>query len=104
MRKLLPMALAAAVCVLPLSAWAENAMDHAALAAQYEQEAKDARAQAEKHKAMKKRYDAIPVSKLGTPGNNMENHCKRLIADYEDAAADAEAMAKAHRELAAAHQ
>jgi hypothetical protein len=95
------MFVAGAIFLAPLAAWSEDAMDHAALAAQYEQEAKDARAQVEKHKAMKKRYDAIPVSKLGTPGGTMENHCKRLIADYEAAAADADEMAKAHRELAA---
>jgi len=102
MRKLLPMILAGAVVMAPFAAWTEEAMDHAALAAQYEQEAKDARAQAEKHKAMKKRYDAIPPAKLGSTGGTMENHCKRLIADYENAAADADAMAKAQRELAAA--
>jgi hypothetical protein len=100
MRKLLPMVLTGAILVLPLATWADD-LDHAALAAQYEQEAKDARALAEKHKAMKKRYDAIPVSKLGTPGNSMEQHCTRLIADYEEAATDAEAMAKAHRDAAA---
>jgi hypothetical protein len=97
------MALAAVVLALPQASLAEDPMDHAALAAQYEQEAKDARAQAEKHKAMKKRYDAIPASKLGTPGNSMENHCQHLIAEYEDAASDAEALAKLHREAAAAH-
>ena len=85
--------------------WAEEAMDHAALAAQYEQEAKDARAKVQFHKDMEKRYDAVKVTnpKSGLPSlNAMKNHCGRLISEYAEVASDADALAKEHREAAAA--
>ena len=87
------------------AAWAEEAMDHAALAAQYEQEAKDARAKVALHENMEKQYDRIKVSnpKSGLPNlNAMKNHCGRLVAEYTNVATDAEALAKEHREAAAA--
>ena len=85
--------------------WAEEVMDHAALAAQYEQEAKDARAKVDFHKDMEKQYDRIKVSnpKSGLPDlNSMKNHCGRLIKEYTDVATDADALAKEHRAAAAA--
>jgi hypothetical protein len=97
------MALVAAILMVPFAVQADEAMDHAALAAQYEQEAKDARAKAEAHKAMEKRYAAVQVSKTGQWIPGMQNHCRRLIAEYEDAADDAEELAKLHREAAAKH-
>ena len=81
-------------------------MDHAALAAQYEQEAKDARAKVQLHKDMEKRYGAIKVTnpKSGLPNlNTMKSHCRRLISEYTEVANDAEALAKEHRAAAAAH-
>jgi hypothetical protein len=100
------MILAGAVFVAPLAAWAESDMDHAALAAQYEQEAKDARAKVQFHKDMEKRYEGVKVTnpKTGLPNlNTMRNHCGRLISEYTEVANDADAMAKEHRAAAAAH-
>jgi hypothetical protein len=88
-----------------LAARAAEAMDHAAIAAQYEQEAKDARAKVDFHKNMEKQYDAIKVSnpKSGLPNlNTMKNHCGRLINEYTEVANDADALAKEHRAAAAA--
>jgi hypothetical protein len=85
--------------------WAEGAMDHAALAAQYEQEAKDARAKAQTHKDMEKQYGDVKVSnpKSGMPNlNTMKNHCARLVTEYNQVATDADALAKEHRAAAAA--
>ena len=82
---------------------AEEAMDHAALAAQYEQEAKDARAKVQLHKGMEKRYEGVKVTnpKTGLPNlNAMKNHCGRLIAEYSQVADDADALAKEHRAAA----
>ena len=88
-----------------VAARAEEAMDHAALAAQYEQEAKDARAKVEFHKNMEKQYEGVKVTnpKSGLPNlNTMKNHCRRLISEYTEVASDADAMAKEHRAAAAA--
>ena len=84
---------------------AEQAMDHAALAAQYEQEAKDARAKVQQHKDMEKQYEGVKVTnpKSGLPNlNTMKNHCRRLISEYTQVANDADALAKEHRAAAAA--
>ena len=97
----------ATVLILGMSvtARAEEAMDHAALAAQYEQEAEAARAKVQFHKDMEKRYDGVKVSnpKSGLPKlNTMKNHCRRLISEYTEVAKDADALAKEHRAAAAA--
>jgi len=85
-------------------AWAAETLDHAALAAQYEQEAKDARAKVELHTSMAKQYDVkVSNPKSGFPSlNTMKNHCQRLINEYTEIANDAEALAKEHRAAAAA--
>ena len=80
-------------------------MDHAALAAQYEQEAKDARAKVQLHKDMEKHYEGVKVTnpKSGFPNlNTMRGHCSRLISEYTQVANDADALAKEHRAAAAA--
>ena len=89
---------------ITVTARAAEAMDHAALAAQYEQEAKDARAKVEFHKSMEKQYDVkVTNPKSGLPNlNTMKNHCGRLIREYTDVANDADALAKEHRAAAAA--
>ena len=82
-----------------------GAMDHATLAAQYEQEAKDARAKVQFHTDMEKQYDRIKVTnpKSGLPNlNTMKNHCRRLISEHTEVAKDADAMAKEQRAAAAA--
>ena len=104
LRKLLPMALAGALLATPLAAWAQAQapiVDHAALAAQYEQEAKAARAKAQEHREMEKNYGGQLYTKTQNHAG-MSKHCKRLVASYEAAAVDAEALAKEHREAAAA--
>jgi hypothetical protein len=88
-----------------LAARAAEAMDHAALAAQYEQEAKDARAKVTLHKDMEKQYEGVKVTnpKSGMPNlNTMKNHCRRLVNEYTQVANDADALAKEHRAAAAA--
>lgn len=83
--------------------WADEPMDHAALAAQYEQEAKDARAKAQLHRDMEKRYDGVKISnpKTGMPNvSTMKNHCRRLISEYTEVANNADALAKEHRAAA----
>jgi len=80
-------------------------MDYAALAAQYEQEAKDARAKVQLHEDMLKRYEGVKVTnpKTGLPNlNTMTNHCGRLISEYKEIANNAEALAKENRAAAAA--
>ena len=105
-RTFLSLALATAVLIgPPCAAWAEEAIDHAAMAAQYEQEAKDARDKVQLHKDMEKRYEGVKVTnpKSGFPNlNTMKNHCNRLIAEYTEVANDADALAKEHRAAAAA--
>ena len=107
MSRTFPMMAMAAVLVFGSSSAtrAAEAMDHAALAAQYEQEAKDARAKVTLHKDMEKQYDSVKVSnpKGGLPNlNTMKNHCRRLINEYTEVANDADALAKEHRAAAAA--
>ena len=107
MSRIFPTVAMAAVLVFgtSLAVRAEEAMDHAALAAQYEQEAKDARAKVALHKDMEKQYEGVKVTnpKSGMPNlNTMKNHCGRLIKEYTDVANDADALAKEHRAAAAA--
>jgi hypothetical protein len=101
LKTILTMVMAGALLVTPVGVWAET-IDHAALAAQYEQEAKADREKAQAHREMEKKYGGVQYSKT-TNHAGMQNHCKRLIASYEAAAEDAEALAKEHREAAAAH-
>ena len=101
LKTILTMAMAGALLVAPVGVWAQ-AIDHAALAAQYEQEAKADREKAQEHREMEKKYGGVQYSKT-TNHAGMQNHCKRLIASYEAAAEDADALAKEHREAAAAH-
>lgn len=85
-----------------LTAWAEE-VDHAALAAQYEQEAKEAHAKVQMHEEMEKRYGGVQYQKVNNVAS-MKNHCRRLIAKYKEVAADAEALAEEHRADAAKKQ
>jgi hypothetical protein len=88
---------------------AKTAADHEAIAAFYEGEAKEARAQAEQHRAMGSTYKkhqqhSMPAGK-GVPSTlnkTMPPHCDQLTATYEAAAKEYEAMAAAHREEASA--
>lgn len=84
---------------------AKTKTDHEALAAHYEQAARDAEAKAEEHKQilaqfLKDPHD-YPKSYLG---GNFENHCKRLIDIYERAVEANLEMAKMHRQVAGGAQ
>ncbi|QSA98096.1 hypothetical protein [Methylococcus sp. EFPC2] len=81
---------------------AKTKTDHEALAAHYEQAAKEADAMVEEHQQIladfKKDPHDYPKSYLG---GNFESHCQRLIDIYERAAAENREMAKMHRQMAA---
>jgi hypothetical protein len=83
---------------------AETPADHEALAAYYEEEAKTARAMAERHRSMGERYrnPHKPAGLKGVRARSMPQHCDKLVASYEAAAKEYEAMAAAHREAASA--
>jgi hypothetical protein len=80
---------------------AKTRADHEALAAHYEQAAKDAEAKVEEHQqilaAFKKDPHDYPKTYLG---GNFESHCMRLIHSYEQAAEANREMAKMHRRIA----
>jgi hypothetical protein len=114
-RFMIAMILAAAVgavTALPMPAGAVSAeeiekastpADHEALAAQYQQEASDARAEAAKHLAMAKAYaSGVTYAKVQHGGKGaMKLHCERLAEHYDSVAAEADALAAFHSELAA---
>jgi hypothetical protein len=79
-------------------------MDHASMAASYDQEAKDAQAKVASHELMPSRYKNMPMLPKGSPVNKeqMVSHCQKLVDSYKDTAKQATDLAKAHREMAAA--
>jgi hypothetical protein len=77
---------------------AKTSADHEKLAAQYEREAKAARAKAEEHKNMADAY-----RKAGGPlieKLHFDQHCDALVKSYTATAEEFEALAKAEREAA----
>jgi len=77
---------------------AKTAAAHNKLAAQYEQEAKAARAKAEEHKAMGEAYrkaGGATIEKL-----HFDQHCDALVKYYTGMADEFDALAKAEREAA----
>jgi hypothetical protein len=77
---------------------AKTAADHNELAAQYEREAKAARAKAEEHKAMAEAY-----RKAGGPlieKLHFDQHCDALSKSYASMADEFEALAKGERDAA----
>ncbi len=77
---------------------AKTAADHDKLAAEYEQEAKAARAKSEEHKAMAEAYrkaGGALIEKL-----HFDQHCDSLAKSYASMADDFEALAKGEREAA----
>lgn len=107
-RSRLMLALAAfaflAVAVPALRAQDSAPMDHAAMAASYDQEAKDAQAKVASHELMLSRYKNMPMLPKGSPMGmeQMVPHCQKLIDSYKETAKQASDLAKAHREMAAA--
>jgi hypothetical protein len=76
---------------------AKTAADHEAIAACYDDMAKEAHANADAHRHMDSYYNepGYKSSKLGA-----QRHCRALVASYEAAAKDAEGLAKIHRDMA----
>ena len=66
-------------------------MDHAAIAASYDQEAKDAQAKVASHELMLSRYKNMPMLPKGSPVNKeqMVSHCQKLVDSYKEAAKEA---------------
>ena len=81
---------------------ASTPADHEALAAEYDQQAVDARKEAEKHRSMAAAYaSGVKYGKVGHSGKgSMKLHCERLAEHYESLAKDAESLAALHRQLA----
>ena len=100
----------AALLVLPASrgeaqadlsakiAAAKTAADHEAIAAEFEQEAKDLEAKAALHADMAKHYGMEQYAHQRKP--SLRKHCEDLSASLKKAAQQAAEMAKLHRELA----
>jgi hypothetical protein len=79
-------------------AGAKTSADHEKLAAQYEQEAKAARAKAEEHRVMADAY-----RKAGGPlieKLHFDQHCDALTKSFTTTADEFEGLAKAEREAA----
>lgn len=91
-----------AMSVPALRAQDSAPMDHAAMAASYDQEAKDARQKAASHELMLSRYKSIPLFPRGNSVNKeqMVAHCQKMVDSYKDTARQANALATAHRQMA----
>jgi len=77
---------------------AKTPAEHEKLAAQYEREAKAARAKAQEHKLMAEAY-----RKAGGPlieKLHFDQHCDALVKSYTSTADEFEALAKAEHEAA----
>ncbi len=70
--------------------------DHEALAAYYENEAKDIQATAQMHRSMSDAYEKVGFAEK----NVLRRHCISLAQEYEAAANENLEMAKIHRGLA----
>ena len=77
---------------------AKTAADHEAIAAEFEQEAKDLEAKAAFHADLAKQYAMNQSAHTAKP--RLEKHCAELSASLKKAAEQAREMAKLHRELA----
>jgi hypothetical protein len=88
----------------PVRAQDTTPMDHAALAASYDQDAKDAQQKAAAHELMLGRYQNMPMLPKGSAVNKeqMVKHCQSLVDSYKSTAKQATDLASAHRSMAAA--
>jgi hypothetical protein len=78
---------------------AKTKTDHVALAAHYEQAAKDAEAKVEEHKKLLDEYKAHSYL-YGKQGLTFQPHCEALIRSYQQVANANAEMAKMHRQVA----
>jgi hypothetical protein len=85
--------------VAELTAKAETAADHEAIAAYYREEAKQALEQVKFHENMARRGTG-PSAPGKQAFNAMKPHCDKLIRSYQQAAESYEALAKLHEQLA----
>ena len=94
-----PVSRAAAQPDLPAKiAAAKTAADHDAIAAEFEQEAKDLDAKAALHADMAKHYGMDQYGHQKKP--SLKKHCEDLTASLKKSAEQAREMAKLHHELA----
>ncbi len=74
---------------------AKSAKDHETLAAQYEKQAAEARAEVDRHDKMGASYTGAAREKL-----HLEEHCRTIANGYRDTAKELDALAAGERELA----
>ena len=79
---------------------ASTAADHHALGEHYDKLAKDARAEAKRHRAMAETYRKRGAAEIGK--YHLDEHCERLAKSFDEVAAQNELLAKAHHEMAKA--
>lgn len=75
---------------------AKSAADHQALAAEYDTQAKEATAEAERHEKMAKSYEGL--GKMGQ--YHVNQYCANLVKSSREQAKDLQALADAHRAAA----
>jgi hypothetical protein len=78
---------------------AKTAADHDALAACYDEMAKDAQAKVAEHKKMAQAYGMGSIGNQATK-THFHQHCEALIRSYEAEAKEYTALAAAHRDMA----
>lgn len=75
--------------------------DHASLAEQYEQEAKNASQKAAEHRRMRENYQTGPGGGRGLSSrSSLLRHCDNLINQYQRVTLEYEGLASLHRQLA----
>ena len=84
-----------------LIATAKTAADHQAIADYYKEQAKEAQAQADKHKKMAQEYSMSSIGRQATK-THFHQHCEALVRNYESAAKEYNDLAKMHEEMAKA--
>jgi hypothetical protein len=79
---------------------AKSSADHEALAAHYEETAKDADAKVEEHKKLLDQYKAKSYL-YGKQAASFQAHCEALIHSFQQVAKANLEMAQMHRQMAA---
>jgi hypothetical protein len=81
---------------------AKTAADHEAIAARYDQQAADAKKEADIHRKMEKSYGVAGGSGTKGGATPMPQHCAALAKHYDGLAAEYSTLAAAHRDMAKA--